>query len=106
MSKDGSIKFQDSVVKDGDEAVEVIRGYKSCNLFLVGRISEGELVAALNKKGECPELGPLGNLLISPDLSTMASVLVVQQYRSRLTGDALDSLKHDDTTKGDYDSNP
>lgn len=105
VSKDGSIKFLDSVVKDGDEAVEVIRRYKTCNLFLVGRISEGELVAALNKNGECPELGPLGNLLISPELSTTASVLVVQQYRSWLTGDALDSLKHDDTTKGDYDSN-
>ncbi|KAH6783366.1 cation/H+ exchanger 18 [Perilla frutescens var. hirtella] len=103
VSKDGSIKFLDSVVKDSDQAVDVIRAYKSCNLFLVGRISEGELAAALNRKSECPELGPLGNLLTSPEFSTTASVLVLQQYRSRLTGDSLTTLKEDDKEEF-YDS--
>ncbi|XP_057802715.1 cation/H(+) antiporter 18-like [Salvia miltiorrhiza] len=107
VSKDGSIKFEDTVVKDAAEAVEVVRAHKSCNLFLVGRISEGELAAALKKKSECPEVGPIGNLLISSELSTTASVLVVQQYRSQLTGHSLMSLKEDDATETnteDYDS--
>ncbi|KAI3468657.1 hypothetical protein Pfo_025320 [Paulownia fortunei] len=104
VSKDGSIKFQESVVSNADEAVDVIRTYHRCNLFLVGRIPEGQLVAALNKKNECPELGQVGNLLISPEVSATASVLVVQQYRSQLTGDSLTSLKEEDTTEGEYDS--
>lgn len=104
VSKDGSIKYEDTVVKDSGEAIEVIKSYKSCNLFLVGRISEGELPAALNRKSECPELGPIANLLISPDLSTTASVLVVQQYRSQLTGHALISLKEDGSTTETSDS--
>ncbi|XP_047972591.1 cation/H(+) antiporter 18-like [Salvia hispanica] len=108
VPRDGSIKFEDAVVKDAAEAVEVIKAHKSCNLFLVGRISEGELAAALKQKRECPELGPVGNLLISPDLSTTASVLVVQQYRSKLTGPSLMSLKEedDDASKNadDYDT--
>ncbi|KAL8543523.1 hypothetical protein ACS0TY_004172 [Phlomoides rotata] len=101
VSNDGSIKYQESVVNDAAGVVEVIRTFRGCNLFLVGRIPEGELVTALNKKSECPELGPVGNLLISPELSTTASVLVVQQYRNRLTGESLKSLKEDDTTEHD-----
>ncbi|KAL2516690.1 Cation/H(+) antiporter 18 [Abeliophyllum distichum] len=53
--------------------VDMIRAHNRCNLFLVGRMPEGQLVAALNKNSECPELGPVGNLLISPDFSTTAS---------------------------------
>ncbi|XP_073131032.1 cation/H(+) antiporter 18-like [Henckelia pumila] len=93
VSNNNSIKFEDNVVRDAAEMVNSIRTYSRCNLFLVGRMPEGQLVEALNKKGECPELGPVGNLLISADFSTTASVLVVQQYRSKLTGDSLNSLK-------------
>ncbi|KAL8556675.1 hypothetical protein ACS0TY_004211 [Phlomoides rotata] len=99
---DDSIKFQEYAVCNVVEVVNMIQTHKGCNLILVGRISEGELAAALNKKSECPELGPVGSLLISPELSITASVLVVQQYRSRLTGDSLTSLKQDETTE--YDS--
>ncbi|PIN09109.1 putative K+/H+-antiporter [Handroanthus impetiginosus] len=102
VSEDGSIKFQESTVSNAAEAVDVIQTYSRCNLFLVGRIPEGQLAAALTKKSECPELGPIGNLLISPELSTTASVLVVQQYRSELTGDSLRSLREEDSTAGDY----
>ncbi|XP_051151268.1 cation/H(+) antiporter 18-like [Andrographis paniculata] len=97
-SKDGSIRYEESVVGDENETVDVIKGHsRLCNLFVVGRIPEGQLAAALKKKYyECPELGPIGNLLISPAMSTAASVLVVQQYRRRLTGDALKSLNSDE----------
>ncbi|KAL6547786.1 Cation/H(+) antiporter 18 [Orobanche hederae] len=104
VTGDGSIKYEEIEVNDVGGMVGVIRMYNCCNLFLIGRIPEGQLVAGLNRKGECPELGPVGNLLISPEFKTRASVLVVQQYRSQLTGKSLDSLKEEYTTDDESDS--
>ncbi|XP_016450484.1 cation/H(+) antiporter 18-like [Nicotiana tabacum] len=100
---DGSIIFEESTVKDATETIEAIRAYKKCNLFLVGRMSEGQLVSAFDTKTDCPELGPLGNLLISPEISTTASVLVVQKYRSELPQDSLNTLNEGASAKGDDD---
>ncbi|GFP86674.1 cation/H(+) antiporter 18 [Phtheirospermum japonicum] len=104
--KDGTIKFEESVVGDADVAIDVIRTYGRCNLYIVGRIPEGELAVAISKKsgGECAELGPVGNLMISAEFGTTASVLVVQQHRDQMSGDSLASLKEVDTAEGDYDS--
>ncbi|KAG9142506.1 hypothetical protein Leryth_017007 [Lithospermum erythrorhizon] len=88
-----SIKYEEKIVKDASEITEVIKSQNLCNMFVIGRIPEGQLVAALNKKQECPELGPVGNLLTAPEFSTTASVLVVQQYRSKLSLTSLKSLK-------------
>lgn len=91
------------MVSDAAEAVNAIYTHARCNLIIVGRMPEGQLVTALNKKSECPELGPVANLLILPDFSTPASVLVVQQYRAELTGDSLSSLKTEDSSDGESD---
>ncbi|KAL8498588.1 hypothetical protein ACS0TY_021793 [Phlomoides rotata] len=102
VSEDGSIKYEEVAVSNGVELVNVIRSYNRCNLFVVGRMPEGEVVASLmNKKSECPEVGPVGNLLISPEFKTTASVLVVQQYRSQLTGRSLASLKEEYSSEDD-----
>ncbi|CAK9137023.1 unnamed protein product [Ilex paraguariensis] len=93
---DNSIKYEERVVSNAAETAEVAREHSRCNLFLVGRMPEGQLVAALNKKTECPELGPVGNLLTSPDFSTTATVLVVQQYRRVLSLYSLASLKEEE----------
>lgn len=98
---DGSVRYEERAVRNGAEAVEAIRELSRCNLFLVGRIPEGELVASLNGKRECPELGPVGSLLISQDFSTTASVLVVQQYRSKLSLESLASLRVRDSPERD-----
>ncbi|KAG5539588.1 hypothetical protein RHGRI_019954 [Rhododendron griersonianum] len=98
---DGSVRYEERAVRNGAEAVEAIRELSRCNMFLVGRIPEGELVASLNGKRECPELGPVGSLLISPDFSTTASVLVVQQYRSKLSLESLASLRVRDSPERD-----
>lgn len=102
-SNDESIKYQECVVSSDTEAVDAIRQHSKSSLFVVGRIPEGQLAAALDKKNDCPELGPIGNLLISPDFSTAASVLVVQQYRRKLTGISLKTLRGVES-EGDYDS--
>ncbi|KVH91799.1 Cation/H+ exchanger [Cynara cardunculus var. scolymus] len=99
VSKDCNMKYDERVVADGSEMAEMIREYSRSNLFLVGRMPEGEVVAALLKtKSECPEMGPIGNLLISPSFTTGASVLVVQHYHRQLSLISLASLKEDETT--------
>lgn len=77
---DASIKFEERVMRNAAEIVDVVKAFTRCNLFLVGRMPEGRLAATLNAKNDSPELGPVGSLLTSPDFSTSASVLVVQQY--------------------------
>ncbi|XP_054775715.1 cation/H(+) antiporter 18-like [Prosopis cineraria] len=86
VSNNNSVKFEERKVKNCEEVVEMAREYSRCNLFLVGRKPEGEVAIALknNKgKGECPELGPICNILTSLEFSTSASVLVVQQYQGQ-----------------------
>lgn len=97
LSKSDTMKYEKRVVKNGDETIDIIREYARSNLFLVGRMPEGEVVEFLKKKNECPEMGPVGNLLISPSFSSAASVLVVQQYHSQLSLLSLASLREDET---------
>uniref|UniRef100_A0A0V0H8Q1 Putative ovule protein n=1 Tax=Solanum chacoense TaxID=4108 RepID=A0A0V0H8Q1_SOLCH len=104
ISKNDSIKYEEKLVKDATGTTELIRAYKRCNLFLVGRMSEGQVVLALDKKSDCPELGPLGNLLTCPEFSTTASVLVVQQYQTESSQDSINSLKDGELTEGNSDS--
>lgn len=93
IPRDGSIKYDERVVSSAAEAVGIIREQSRCNLYLVGRMPVGQLVANMNRNSDCPELGPVGGLLTSPDFQTAASVLVVQQYHSELSSSSLASLK-------------
>ncbi|RVW43236.1 Cation/H(+) antiporter 18 [Vitis vinifera] len=80
-SLNSAVKFEERVVKNAAEAMEIIREYHRCTMFVVGRMPEGHVVAGLSPKTEFPELGPVGSLLTSPGFPTVASVLVVQQYQ-------------------------
>ncbi|KAE8706370.1 Cation/H(+) antiporter 18 [Hibiscus syriacus] len=82
ISNDGSVSYEERVVRNSMETIEAIGEFSWCNLFVVGRTPESRTTAKMNAKTECPELGPIGSLLISPELSTSASVLVVQQYKT------------------------
>ncbi|XP_058200113.1 cation/H(+) antiporter 18-like [Rhododendron vialii] len=93
ISRNSSIKYDERVVSSAAEAVGIIREQSRCNLYLVGRMPVGQLVANMNRNSDCPELGPVGGLLTSPDFPTAASVLVVQQYHSELSSSSLASLK-------------
>ncbi|GLU05899.1 hypothetical protein SLE2022_229720 [Rubroshorea leprosula] len=78
--KNDTIEYKERFVRNATETIAAIREASSCNLFLVGRRTEGELALALRRKSECPELGPVGSVLVASDVSIAASVLVLQQY--------------------------
>ncbi|XP_047328606.1 cation/H(+) antiporter 18-like [Impatiens glandulifera] len=97
VKKDGMVTYVEKEVGSASEAVEVINEHNRCQLLVVGRMPEGELAVAFkNTKNECRELGPVGGLLTSPEFSTTVSVLVIQQYRSQLSGYSLASLTEED----------
>lgn len=96
-SKDSSITYEEKFVRNVTETIGIIRELNRCNLFLVGRVPEGELALALNGSSECLELGPIGGLLTSSECSTMASVLVVQQYYDKLPTDWADEFPDGDS---------
>ncbi|GAB4828070.1 hypothetical protein Ancab_034985 [Ancistrocladus abbreviatus] len=54
-------------------------------LFIVGRGGRvnSVLTVGMNDLEQCPELGPLGDILSGPTFSSRASVLVIQQHNQR-----------------------
>lgn len=79
-AKDDSFQYTERTVGNSEETIAAIRDFSRCNLILVGRAPEGAVEATRIDMRGCPELGPIGNLLTSPDFSTTASVLVIQRY--------------------------
>ncbi|KAL1195569.1 Cation/H(+) antiporter 18 [Cardamine amara subsp. amara] len=104
-SVDESVKFVEKRIENA--AVDVrsaIEEVRRSNLFLVGRMPGGEIALAIRENSECPELGPVGSLLISPESSTTASVLVIQQYNGTGTAPDLASTGTESMTSPDKDS--
>ncbi|XP_078447524.1 cation/H(+) antiporter 1-like [Wolffia australiana] len=78
----GMVSFVEKKVKNSLETLDVLKGMDSrYTLFVVGRGSQrlSPFLMGLNDWEECPELGPVGDLLSSSDFSVHGSVLVVQQ---------------------------
>ncbi|OAY79742.1 Cation/H(+) antiporter 28, partial [Ananas comosus] len=73
-------------VCDGAEIVKVLRSLESqYQLFIVGqgRSRNSVITDGLAEWAECPEIGPVGDILASSEFSVTASVLVVQQHDVR-----------------------
>ncbi|XP_022985362.1 cation/H(+) antiporter 18-like [Cucurbita maxima] len=89
--KNDSIIYVEKTIRSATEVMDTVQEMKNCNLYLVGRTPDVKAMYILNRS-DCPELGPVGNLLTSPNFPILASVLVVQQYRSEsLVNSASDS---------------
>ncbi|MBA0772366.1 hypothetical protein Gotri_007756 [Gossypium trilobum] len=79
---DQSIAYVEIQVNSGDQIVSAISSdFYDFDLYVVGRGhgSTSQLTAGLSTWSEFPELGVMGETLISMNLETPASVLVVQQ---------------------------
>ncbi|KAA8519517.1 hypothetical protein F0562_013773 [Nyssa sinensis] len=91
MAADESIVYLEKVVNNGVETIAAVRSMGGdFDLYVVGRGMKrfSSLTAGLADWSECPELGAIGDLLMSSDFSSTASVLVVQQYdRTGQAGD-------------------
>nr|CAB3474620.1 unnamed protein product [Digitaria exilis] len=80
-----AISYTTKAVANSEETVAAIRGMDTSmhELYVVGR-RPGEagspMTSALEDWMENPELGPIGDMLVSSDFSMTVSLLVVQQY--------------------------
>ncbi|KAJ3673016.1 hypothetical protein LUZ60_006390 [Juncus effusus] len=80
------VGYQEKHVADGAEMVVELRSLDAqYQLFIVGRGRDRRsvLTDGLEEWAECPELGPVGDILASSDFSMTASALIIQQYDAK-----------------------
>ncbi|KAH6773550.1 hypothetical protein C2S51_011954 [Perilla frutescens var. frutescens] len=79
-----SIRCFDLVLNDEEETIKAIKSMDEHNhdLYLVGRGRgmASPLTSGLADWCECPELGPIGDLLVTSEFESSFSVLIVQQH--------------------------
>ncbi|KAK4488830.1 hypothetical protein RD792_004620 [Penstemon davidsonii] len=79
-----SINYYELVLHDEEEMIKAIKSMDENNhdLYIVGR-GRGmvsPLTTGLADWCDCPELGPIGDLLVTSEFESTFSVLIVQQY--------------------------
>ncbi|KAG9145853.1 hypothetical protein Leryth_020192 [Lithospermum erythrorhizon] len=79
-----SITYIQLILNDEEEATKAIKAMDSqkFDLYIVGKGTgmRHPLTAGLADWCDCPELGPIGDLLVTSEFESSFSVLVVQQY--------------------------
>ncbi|CAI9087050.1 OLC1v1021017C1 [Oldenlandia corymbosa var. corymbosa] len=102
---DSSVKYVELVLNDEEEAVDAIKDMdnEDHDLYIVGkgRGVISPLTSGLTDWCDCPELGPIGDLLVTSEFESTFSVLVVQQYIKSSTSSASST---DDNTFGSTNS--
>ncbi|XP_016493966.1 cation/H(+) antiporter 15-like isoform X1 [Nicotiana tabacum] len=83
-ANDKSVKYIELLLNDVEEAVKAIKlmDQHSYDLYIVGkgRGIVSPLTAGLVDWCDCPELGAIGDLLVTSEFDSTFSVLVMQQY--------------------------
>lgn len=84
------VEYVEVVSNNGEESLGAIKAMDhDCDLYVVGKGDKviTPLTAGLSDWADCPELGPIGDLLVSSDGAIDGSVLVVQQYAGAEMGE-------------------
>ncbi|TVU50649.1 hypothetical protein EJB05_02028, partial [Eragrostis curvula] len=89
-----AVEYRERGVFNASEMVaqirELVEAAAGKDLLLVGKVPGlPALTAGMAEWCECPELGPIGDLLASRDFQTTASVLVVQSYQRAGAGTTM-----------------
>nr|WDD38927.1 cation/H(+) antiporter-like protein [Fagopyrum tataricum] len=89
-SAESPVQYMEMASNSGADTVAMLKeiDHRNFDLYMVGR-GQGVLTpmtSGLIEWSECPELGPIGDVLVTSDFAVDVSVLVVQQYAgARLT---------------------
>ncbi|KAK7401273.1 hypothetical protein VNO78_12629 [Psophocarpus tetragonolobus] len=89
----GRISYMEKHLANAAETFSTLRSFEGLySLVIVGR--EGGmnsiLTRGMNDWQQCPELGPIGDVLSGSDFSVTLSVLIIQQHRLKGEIDGLD----------------
>ncbi|URE35103.1 hypothetical protein MUK42_32663 [Musa troglodytarum] len=100
---DESVMYTEKVVNNASEAVAAIRAMNSIHsMYVVGRGQGREsspLLAGLTEWSEYPELGAIGDMLVSADFGAHVSVLVMQQHLGDDAGGVMEVMVAPDSPK-------
>ena len=80
----GQVGYVEKYVDNGEQTVNALKEMGDMySLFIVGKGGRGQcpITTGMSDWEECPELGPVGDLLASQDFD--GSVLVIQQHRNQ-----------------------
>lgn len=83
METNTSTQYMEMLLENEEETIKAIKSMDRCHdLFIVGRGggATSPLTAGLADWCDCPELGAVGDILITSEHSSAFAVLVVQQY--------------------------
>ncbi|KAL6893768.1 hypothetical protein ACP4OV_007866 [Aristida adscensionis] len=95
-SGDGSVKYEETTAVERLEVMSAIKALgRGKSLVVAGR--SPATAAPLVEKSDCPELGPVGSFLATPEFSATASVLIVQRYNPRNDAAAGQAGDEEDT---------
>jgi len=84
MAAEAEVEYVEMASNSGADTVAMLRemDHRNFDLYVVGR-GQGVLsptTAGLIEWSECPELGAIGDVLVTSDFASEVSVVVVQQY--------------------------
>lgn len=90
----GKVSYMEKHLVNSAQAYTTLRSLEGhYGLFIVGRGGRvnSMLTMGMNDWEQCPELGPLGDILSGPNFSTTASVLIVQQHNPKVEPGGADN---------------
>ncbi|KAK9706976.1 hypothetical protein RND81_07G164700 [Saponaria officinalis] len=90
----GKVQYLEKHLVNSVQAYSTLRSLEGLyGLFIIGRGGRvnSVLTMGMNDWEQCPELGPLGDILSGPNFSTTASVLIIKQHNPKVEPGGADN---------------